>query len=489
MNGNMALSLVLLVGLTLSTRVGADSAEARNANNAVTNACQEAELLQHLIEETESRISTLTTGEDVITEEAHKFFLGAARSTGTTKHWQYTALQLAAEQIAAENKAKNKETQAALKDVLQTLLRRQAQVELYHKMSDYGEHTNGKSVAKGATQARKTTGTLRMCVVEFAAKAAKTAKCRKPDIPTEHINKIKEHLEDADGITGIKDAAFRRPKITAVAESSTQPGGDTPNPGTEVCSSGSSGTLSTDNALAVTYLKIDPTDNQAIKESIQRPPGQPQGCKEHRTDQAELLVTQAAVANALCKLQTTKPTKAATIGQLTVTALQTNPTLQKIAMLITGDPNAEATTDAMNAAVKKLFGESTETVQKTYLDPLTTDSIQFKVAGTAKEGTIASFTDKTDYTEALAYLLGQDFKTEKVKKAQATAATKPTTEKCKEYTEKDKCTADKDCEHKNGKCKLKEGVKVENDAKPTNTTGNNSVIINKTPLLLAVLHM
>nr|AGH60828.1 variant surface glycoprotein 1924 [Trypanosoma brucei] len=225
MNGNMALSLVLLVVLSLRTKVGADSAEETKANTAVTNACQEAELLQHLIEETESRISTVTTGEDGITEEAQKFFLGAAKATGTAKHWQYMALQLAAEQIAAENKAKNKATAATLKDVLQTLLRRQAQVELYHKMSDYGEHTDGKSVAKGGTTARKSTGTLHMCVIQFAAKAPKKEKCRKPDVPTADIPKIRQHLRGAYGVTGIKDVAFKRPKITAVAESSGEPGG------------------------------------------------------------------------------------------------------------------------------------------------------------------------------------------------------------------------------------------------------------------------
>ncbi|SCU66708.1 uncharacterized protein TEOVI_000855200 [Trypanosoma equiperdum] len=36
-----------------------------------------------------------------------------------------------------------------------------------------------------------------------------------------------------------------------------------------------------------------------------------------------------------------------------------------------------------------------------------------------------------------------------------------TKEKCKEDAEESKCTADKDCEHKDGKCQVKDGVKVE----------------------------
>ncbi|RHW73403.1 hypothetical protein DPX39_030078000 [Trypanosoma brucei equiperdum] len=61
-------------------------------------------------------------------------------------------------------------------------------------------------------------------------------------------------------------------------------------------------------------------------------------------------------------------------------------------------------------------------------------------------------------------------------------------EKCKEDTEESKCTEDADCEHKGGKCKLKEGVKSENDEKTTNTTGINSLVI-RSPLLLAFLFL
>ncbi|SCU71723.1 uncharacterized protein TEOVI_000330400 [Trypanosoma equiperdum] len=71
-------------------------------------------------------------------------------------------------------------------------------------------------------------------------------------------------------------------------------------------------------------------------------------------------------------------------------------------------------------------------------------------------------------------------------KQQTKAVNSKTEEKYKEDAEESKCTADKDCEHKGGKCKLKEGVKTENDAKTTNTTGSNSFTIKKAPLLLAV---
>nr|ARB50612.1 variant surface glycoprotein [Trypanosoma brucei] len=42
-------------------------------------------------------------------------------------------------------------------------------------------------------------------------------------------------------------------------------------------------------------------------------------------------------------------------------------------------------------------------------------------------------------------------------------------EKCKEDTEESKCTADKDCEHKDGKCQVKDSVKAENDEKKPQT--------------------
>nr|AGH61119.1 variant surface glycoprotein 561 [Trypanosoma brucei] len=484
MNGNMALSLVLLVALSLSTSVSADSAEATKANKAVTNACQEAELLQHLIEETESRISTVTTEEDGITEEAQKFFLGAARSAGTARYWQYMALQLAAEQIAAENK-KNKATAATLKDVLQTLLRRQAQVKLYHKMSDGAEHKNGISKAKGIQSAFLTTGTPRMCVVEFAAKDPNTGRCRKPVSATKDIDKIRQNVAAADGITGLPGSAFKRPKITAIAEATGSPAGEDHNSASEVCKSGGNGAAGSNNVLAVSAIKLDNSEATPTKATISRPAASATGCKEPEVAPEELLVTQEQVTAALCKLQDAKPTGPTTIGQLTLTALQDNPTLQKIAMLITGDPNAEADTNTMKATVKALFGESTETMEKTYLEPLTTVSIQFKVAKAQKKGTIVSFATDSGYSEALANLLGQDFKASKVKQAQATAAAKPAIEKCKEDTTEKEFKKDKDCEFKDGKCKLKEGVKKENDGKVENNTGSNSIVINRAALLFA----
>nr|APD73947.1 variant surface glycoprotein 1125.2055 [Trypanosoma brucei] len=65
----------------------------------------------------------------------------------------------------------------------------------------------------------------------------------------------------------------------------------------------------------------------------------------------------------------------------------------------------------------------------------------------------------------------------------------PSAEKeCNKETDKEKCNNKDGCEFKDGKCKLKEGVKVENDGKTnTSTTGSNSFVINKDPLLLAVL--
>nr|APD75270.1 variant surface glycoprotein 1125.5126 [Trypanosoma brucei] len=65
----------------------------------------------------------------------------------------------------------------------------------------------------------------------------------------------------------------------------------------------------------------------------------------------------------------------------------------------------------------------------------------------------------------------------------------PSAEKeCNKETDKEKCNNKDGCEFKDGKCKLKEGVKAENDGKTnTSTTGSNSFVINKDPLLLEVL--
>ncbi|SCU69149.1 variant surface glycoprotein (VSG, atypical), putative [Trypanosoma equiperdum] len=59
---------------------------------------------------------------------------------------------------------------------------------------------------------------------------------------------------------------------------------------------------------------------------------------------------------------------------------------------------------------------------------------------------------------------------------------------CQEETDKDKCTEKNGCEFKDGECKTKVAETTGGtDAKNTNTTGSNSFVVKKAPLLLAVL--
>nr|APD74756.1 variant surface glycoprotein 1125.4229 [Trypanosoma brucei] len=58
---------------------------------------------------------------------------------------------------------------------------------------------------------------------------------------------------------------------------------------------------------------------------------------------------------------------------------------------------------------------------------------------------------------------------------------------CQDEKNENKCNKKDGCEFQDGMCKLKEGVKSENDGKTTNTTGSNTVFIKKAPLWLAVL--
>nr|AGQ50034.1 variant surface glycoprotein [Trypanosoma brucei] len=137
--------------------------------------------------------------------------------------------------------------------------------------------------------------------------------------------------------------------------------------------------------------------------------------------------------------------------------------------------------------IKKAYGKEADKFKTEFIDNVNKKSISYRGHKATEKAKIGDLALKSEAAAAIAYFQRQKF----LAAAAALPAAKPekseATKKCKPDTEENECKKDSDCEHKDGKCKLKEGVKSENDGKPTNTTANNSFVISKTPLWLAVL--
>ncbi|SCU66839.1 uncharacterized protein TEOVI_000544600 [Trypanosoma equiperdum] len=144
--------------------------------------------------------------------------------------------------------------------------------------------------------------------------------------------------------------------------------------------------------------------------------------------------------------------------------------------------DVDSAAEKIKTTIKAFLGGSPEKFTQLFITKITDEDVEYRGAEETTKAKRKDLAQKSDSATAITYFL--DKKTPKPQPE--TAKTSSATDKCKADTDENKCTEDEDCEHKGGKCKLKEGVKVENDAKTTNTTGNNYVVTHKASLFMAL---
>nr|AGH61160.1 variant surface glycoprotein 602 [Trypanosoma brucei] len=193
----------------------------------------------------------------------------------------------------------------------------------------------------------------------------------------------------------------------------------------------------------------------------------------------------------LCGAQAAAAAKVDSVADLTLDAISSDQAV--ITAVRNGAPQFKNVKDSSESTaeetikkyIQQVLGGNQQKFEELFVTKLQNDELSYRGdKNTAKEN-LKTLAQKKENGAAITYFL--DKKTPKPQPE--TAKTITAAEKCKEETDETKCKEDKDCEHKDGKCKLKEGVKSENDAKTTKATGSNSFVINKTPLWLAFLFL
>nr|APD75724.1 variant surface glycoprotein 1125.5679 [Trypanosoma brucei] len=149
------------------------------------------------------------------------------------------------------------------------------------------------------------------------------------------------------------------------------------------------------------------------------------------------------------------------------------------------------TTNIDKAALEKFiistFGTREKAVEDDFIAPFSKVKLNYIANNKETTETPAAIAKRKNIAVALAFFSGKALKTDSIKNTNPDIGSKPT-EKCKPDTKENECKKDEDGDYKDRKCKLKEGVKVEvNDGETANTTGSNSFVINKAPLMLAFL--
>nr|APD73988.1 variant surface glycoprotein 1125.2116 [Trypanosoma brucei] len=198
---------------------------------------------------------------------------------------------------------------------------------------------------------------------------------------------------------------------------------------------------------------------------------------------SDRLVTAAATVDAIRQIKALKFPTTAPLQDDTIAELSNDADSQKAAWLVTaGKATTTQTPEALKKEVENLLGHKTKTVKELFLNTLSNTKLPNAPNDDTLKQALPAIAAGDDYATALAFCHGMNAKQVQIK---TVTTTDSQVSECK-GTKEDDCDKEK-CEFKEGKCQAKVITPTGTDAKNTNTTGSNSFVINKAPLLLAVL--
>ncbi|SCU72682.1 uncharacterized protein TEOVI_000426000 [Trypanosoma equiperdum] len=157
------------------------------------------------------------------------------------------------------------------------------------------------------------------------------------------------------------------------------------------------------------------------------------------------------LARAICLARQAKLTTPRPLSAVGYTELQKNEEFKAIASIFLtngeGQLDPEKDKQQINELIKETYGPNDEHFRKSYVEALDNKKWEFKIIKNKIEGSVTELANGENAALALAYYASK-MKTGCGKPSAHTPIISNEVEKCKEDTEKDKCTEDKDCEHK-----------------------------------------
>ncbi|RHW72722.1 variant surface protein [Trypanosoma brucei equiperdum] len=199
--------------------------------------------------------------------------------------------------------------------------------------------------------------------------------------------------------------------------------------------------------------------------------------------------TDSAVKHAICKARQAVTVQLEDLEQLALSDLKSKPELVAALQELNGGSKLEG--DALESAIKTYFGSTAEQFKTTFITEVKNKHYKYRKGEQLTNAPLSEQTSGTAYTSAIAHLRQE--RNNLMKTALKASTAKNVIPECAKKKKSD-CDKEASCEWKGseekGKCETKgeeDGVRAENGAKNTNTTGRNSFVINKAPLLIAFL--
>nr|APD73121.1 variant surface glycoprotein 1125.297 [Trypanosoma brucei] len=486
----------LTIALVSATSAWCEAAETANQKAAkATTPCGEllflTEATKKLTGQTAHNIGLATQ----LTKEQQVYALEACYTAAYSQKAKFVLLEALAARRRAKALAQAEETATKERENAQTIEARKAQLQaLIHNAIGTPKYTGTPTYATGVSSIFS--GTAETCTVEVSNTPTADLTCLNAVPNAEDIKTAAAEIMKVTSMKMQPETAFSNVnlKLTLAATASIGTAG---NPLTEKsgCTSNSVGAgaiRSVANGFAIhkveaqstrptaSTIKIDPDDNAEGSCTKSQP----------KSPTPTAILKNSDVAAAICELKRLQRISMKSTYTETIKNLAEDSDAQEIAeMLQTGEIKAEKSGEKKKQMVQNILGTSDKTIYEELIKPLEKIKPTYKVSGTANTNDLQTLGESDSYANGLAFC------TSEAVRAAATSQSKPPTapdstkpEDCKEKTDKNQCNNKPGCKYNDKESKCEEDpAKTTTTTPNTNTTGSNSFVINKAPVLLSLL--
>nr|APD73416.1 variant surface glycoprotein 1125.1165 [Trypanosoma brucei] len=185
------------------------------------------------------------------------------------------------------------------------------------------------------------------------------------------------------------------------------------------------------------------------------------GCAHKAIDADDNDAEMKRLLKTICEAQKAAAITVPSISDLTLENLSSNPAV--ILAVRNAAPqfhnlhnsSENKATDKIKNYIKEAFGTTPKKFTELFIEKIKDEDVSYRGPKETAKVKRQALAEQQEAGAGITY-----FQEKKAVKPQAeTAKTSSTAKKCKADTDENECTADKDCAYKDGKCKLKEGLK------------------------------
>nr|AGH59932.1 variant surface glycoprotein 763 [Trypanosoma brucei] len=476
MTFKMATAILLTAATLVAVATGGDKVA-----KAVDDICKEQAFLRGLREHIQSKVRTGKAKIDTIRQQASKWQLAEAASADRTRTCTLRTLQLYATASITVEMAKQAALELTAAKAVNAISEQIGSLDAASKLSEAiaTDSTNGHTSTNNVLNIKLSTAAGSGPVCDAVADASKIEpgtgapnynrahelKLTKPD---DLYKVLKTTTVSIGGLTTCANApsgtTLRQAIGTCTANGVDEELTVTTHPGNKKAATGTTRIFKSEDDMTQCDTAVTPENTHQDKQELLA------------LHVCRTLLQPAAEGPGPSELSG----KTLKESQIALTALRTCvPELQKLRDASTGD-----TKQKLQAFTETLYGEEPRKFAENYISKLDAIHVPLRQADKTDSKPINQITTPEQQAAVLSNSEGERIKKELEAEKKNEATSKPIVskneEKCKGKPQGE-CKEKDGCEFKDGKCKLKEGVKAENDGKPTNTTGSNSIVINNTP--------